>query len=168
MVRISDHQARVQAICMPTENTNPGGHPMKKLIAAALAAAMLTPVVAAPAQAKDRDRYERSHRHDKHDRYERHDRKRYSSRDRYRDRRDYRDRRAYRNHRYAHRSWRRGDRFDRRYVRVYRPVRYYDYRSRLYAPPRGHRWVRADNDALLIGITSGIVSAIVSDAFYRR
>ncbi len=53
------------------------------------------------------------------------------------------------------------------YVRHYRPVYYTDYRHRLYAPPRGYHWVRADDDALLIGVTSGIVSAIVSNAFYR-
>jgi len=133
---------------------------MRKLIAMAIAATMLTPaVMAAPAEA--RDRYERKHDrwHDRNDRH--HDRyDRYS----YRDRRDhYRDDRR----RYHARDWRRGDRFDRRYVRYYRPVYYTDYRHRLYAPPRGYHWVRADDDALLIGITSGIVSAIVSNAFYR-
>jgi Ni/Co efflux regulator RcnB len=133
---------------------------MKKLIAMAIAATMLTPtLMAEPAEA--RDRYERKHDrwHDRHD--DRHDRyDRYS----YRDRRDhYRDDRR----RYYARDWRRGDRFDRRYVRYYRPVYYNDYRHRLYAPPRGYHWVRADNDALLIGVTSGIVSAIVSNAFYR-
>ncbi|MDR7103756.1 RcnB family protein [Croceicoccus sp. BE223] len=133
---------------------------MKKLIAMAIAATMLTPaVMAEPAEA--RDRYERKHDrwHDKHDRHHgRYDR--YS----YRDRRDHY--RADRRRLYA-RDWRRGERFDRRYVRYYRPVYYTDYRHSLYAPPRGYRWVRADDDALLIGITSGIVSAIVSNAFYR-
>jgi len=157
---------------------------MKKLIAAAIAAAMIVPAVSTPAEARGKDRYERSEQHKRYDRRDRHDRhdryeRRYSKRDRYdrrhrydrdhrydrRDRyarRDYRDYRRYSNH---HR-WRRGDRFDRRYVRYYRPVYYRDYR-RLYAPPRGYRWVRANDDALLIGITSGIVSAIVSNAFYR-
>ena len=38
-----------------------------------------------------------------------------------------------------------------------------DYRRyRLSAPPRGYRWVRADNDFLLIGITSGVISNIIS------
>lgn len=134
---------------------------MKKLIAMAIAATMLTPaVMAAPAEA--RDRYERKHDrwHDRHDRHDRYDRYSYRDRgDHYRDRRDYR--------RYDSRRWSRGDRFDRRYVRYYRPVYYTDYRHSLYAPPRGYRWVRADDDALLIGVTSGIVSAIVSNAFFR-
>ena len=38
-----------------------------------------------------------------------------------------------------------------------------DYRRHhLHAPPRGYRWVRADNDYLLIGITSGIVASIIA------
>ena len=38
-----------------------------------------------------------------------------------------------------------------------------DYRRyRLAPPPRGYRWVRADNDYLLIGVTSGIISSIIA------
>ncbi|MDI7863534.1 RcnB family protein [Rhizobiaceae bacterium n13] len=38
-----------------------------------------------------------------------------------------------------------------------------DYRRHhLHAPPRGYRWVRADNDYLLVGITSGIVASIIA------
>ena len=38
-----------------------------------------------------------------------------------------------------------------------------DYRRyRLAPPPRGYRWVRADNDFLLIGVTSGIISSIIA------
>ena len=38
-----------------------------------------------------------------------------------------------------------------------------DYRRyRLSPPPRGYRWVKADNDFLLIGITSGIISSIIA------
>ncbi len=38
-----------------------------------------------------------------------------------------------------------------------------DYRRyRLSAPPRGYRWVRVDNDFLLVGVTSGIVSSIIA------
>ncbi|AKM08872.1 RcnB family protein [Croceicoccus naphthovorans] len=148
---------------------------MRKLIAAALAAAMIVPMTTAPAEARGKDRWEKHDRYDRHDRHDRRYRDRHASRDRYDRRYDRRDRHRYRDRdRYVRydrrdyrRSWRRGDRFDRRYVRTYRPVYYRDYRSRLYAPPRGYRWVRADNDALLIGITSGIVSAIVSNAFYR-
>jgi len=38
-----------------------------------------------------------------------------------------------------------------------------DYRRyRLAPPPRGYRWVRADNDYLLVGVTSGIISSIIT------
>ncbi|PDS74672.1 RcnB family protein [Rhizobium sp. L43] len=38
-----------------------------------------------------------------------------------------------------------------------------DYRRyRLAPPPRGYRWVRADNDYLLIGVTSGVISSIIA------
>ena len=38
-----------------------------------------------------------------------------------------------------------------------------DYRRyRLSAPPRGYRWVRADNDFLLVGIASGVISSIIT------
>jgi Ni/Co efflux regulator RcnB len=38
-----------------------------------------------------------------------------------------------------------------------------DYRRyRLSAPPRGYRWVRVDNNFLLIGITSGLISNVLN------
>jgi Ni/Co efflux regulator RcnB len=38
-----------------------------------------------------------------------------------------------------------------------------DYRRyRLSAPPRGQRWVKVDNDFLLVGITSGVIASIIS------
>ena len=41
-----------------------------------------------------------------------------------------------------------------------------DYRRyrRLRPPPRGYHYVRSGNDAILIGITSGIVAAVIADA----
>jgi len=37
-----------------------------------------------------------------------------------------------------------------------------DYRSyRLREPPRGYRWVRADNDFVLVAITTGLIADIV-------
>src|SRR4051794_2757599 len=60
-------------------------------------------------------------------------------------------------------SWRKGDRFDRRYARDYRVIsspRMY----RLYNPPRGYHWVRSGNDAVLVGITSGIIAAIMANS----
>ncbi len=65
----------------------------------------------------------------------------------------------------TYRTWRKGQRFDRRYAQNYRVVDYRQYRQRrLYAPPRGYQWVRSGNDAVLIGVTSGIVSAVLSGA----
>jgi Ni/Co efflux regulator RcnB len=59
------------------------------------------------------------------------------------------------------RNWRKGQRFDRRYARNYRVVDYRQYRGqRLYAPSRGQQWVRSGNDALLIGRNGQIVSVI--------
>jgi Ni/Co efflux regulator RcnB len=38
-----------------------------------------------------------------------------------------------------------------------------DYRRyRLSAPPRGHHWVKLDNDFLLVAIASGVISGIVA------
>ncbi|KAB1086920.1 hypothetical protein F4V91_11090 [Neorhizobium galegae] len=37
-----------------------------------------------------------------------------------------------------------------------------DYRrSRLSAPPRGYHWVKVDNDFLLVGIASGVISSFI-------
>ena len=55
--------------------------------------------------------------------------------------------------------WKAGHRFDRktRYVVVN------DYRRHhLRQPARGQHWVRVDNQYLLVGITSGIIAALVN------
>ncbi|MGF9564047.1 RcnB family protein [Neorhizobium sp. JUb45] len=58
--------------------------------------------------------------------------------------------------------WSRGHRLspaERRHMAEVRDYRRY----RLNAPPRGYRWVRADNNEfLLIGITSGLISSIIA------
>lgn len=44
-----------------------------------------------------------------------------------------------------------------------RMARVSDYRRyRLSAPPRGHQWVKVDNDFLLVGITSGVIANILA------
>jgi Ni/Co efflux regulator RcnB len=64
-----------------------------------------------------------------------------------------------------YRGWRKGQRFDRRYAQNYRVIDYRTYRGRgLYAPPRGYRWVRSGNDAVLIAITSGLIGAVIGNA----
>ena len=60
-------------------------------------------------------------------------------------------------------DWRRGQRFDQRQARNYRQIDYRQYRG-LRAPPRGYRYVRSGNDAVLVGITSGIIAAVVAGA----
>ena len=65
----------------------------------------------------------------------------------------------------THRNWARGQRFDRRYAPNYREIDYRRYRTHhLYAPPRGYHWVRSGNDAVLVGVTSGLVAAVLSGA----
>jgi Ni/Co efflux regulator RcnB len=67
--------------------------------------------------------------------------------------------RGYQPTRHQYRNWKRGQRFDSRYARNYRQVDYRQYRG-LRAPPRGYRYVQSGNDAVLIGITSGIIAAV--------
>ncbi|WP_404482289.1 RcnB family protein [Novosphingobium sp. BL-52-GroH] len=64
----------------------------------------------------------------------------------------------------TYKSFRKGQKFDRRYARNYQQVDYRKYRN-LKAPPRGYHYVRSGNDLLLVGITSGIVSAVTSGMF---
>ncbi|MDC9809942.1 MULTISPECIES: RcnB family protein [Rhizobium] len=57
--------------------------------------------------------------------------------------------------------WKRGYRVNASERRRFSDVN--DYRRyRLAPPPRGYRWVRADNDYLLIGVTSGIISSVIA------
>ena len=60
-------------------------------------------------------------------------------------------------------SWRKGERFDARQARNYRQIDYRKYRG-LRAPPKGYRYVQSGNDAVLVGVTSGIIAAIVAGA----
>ncbi len=116
-----------------------------------------------------------------HDRGSRHSEYRHDHRDHHRgDHRDHRrhdrDHRDWRGDRYRvnvyqaprghhHRQWHRGERLPV----VYRESRYVvrDYRSyRLEAPPRGHHWVRVDNDVILTAVTTGVVAAVVYGIFH--
>jgi Ni/Co efflux regulator RcnB len=64
--------------------------------------------------------------------------------------------------RHQYRDWKRGERFDSRQARNYRQIDYRQYRG-LRAPPRGYRYVQSGNDAVLVGITSGIVAAVLAN-----
>lgn len=122
---------------------------MKTFILAAIAASVLTaPVMAAPFDRNDRGHSEQ--------RYDRRD-------DRGSSQRYDRDHRGYDQRAYAQRRWNRGDRFDSRYARNYRVIsspRSY----RLHDAPRGYRWVQSGNDALLIGITTGVIASVLANA----
>ena len=61
-----------------------------------------------------------------------------------------------------YRSWQRGQHFDSRYARNYRQVDYRHYHG-LKAPPRGYRYVQSGNDAVLVGVTTGIVAAVFAN-----
>jgi Ni/Co efflux regulator RcnB len=159
---------------------------MKTLFAAAVAVSMLAGTVTTAYADNDRGRYER--RHDDHGKDRRdHDRDRHRDRDRHYDRdHDRWDRRdAYRSgyrqgrvdqHRYDRgryivprgyyvRSWRHGDHLPRSYCDSRYIVR--DYHAyHLNAPPRGHHWVRVNNDVVLAAVTSGLVVSVVNGLFY--
>jgi Ni/Co efflux regulator RcnB len=62
------------------------------------------------------------------------------------------------------RRWNRGERFDSRYARNYQVIanpRAY----RLHDAPRGYRWVRSGNDAVLVALASGLIGAVIGNSF---
>ena len=61
------------------------------------------------------------------------------------------------------RKWQRGQRFDSRYATNYRQVDYRQHRG-MKAPPRGYRYVQSGNDAVLVGVTTGIIAAMLVNA----
>ena len=60
------------------------------------------------------------------------------------------------------RRWNRGERFDSRYASNYRIIGN-SYRNRM--APRGYRWVQSGNDAVLVALASGLIGAIIGNAF---
>ncbi len=98
-------------------------------------------------QRHHQDRRHVERRHADH-RYSRHDDRRHGWRGDYRGRHGYRPIRPH----HRHTRWVRGHRY---YGPTY-VVRDYGY-YRLRPPPYGYHWVRADNDFLLVAITTGII-----------
>jgi len=135
--------------------------------------ALLVSLVAASAAMAD-SHYDRSNHRDGREQRQHREHRRDDYRNNYQhyDRRDndsyrgrYRVREYYRPHGYYHRDWRRGDRLPRAYYS--RPYVLYNYSNYgLRRPPRGHHWVRVDNDALLAVIATGVVLDIVYNNFY--
>ncbi len=122
---------------------------MKKFIAALVAATVLAGPVATVAQAQDwrhdRDRGRQVERH-----VDRHVDKRV-------DKRVHVDKKVVI---HKHR-WSKGHRANAAERRRMADVR--DYRRyRLSAPPRGYKWVKVDNDYLMIGIATGVISSIIA------
>ena len=124
---------------------------MKKIVLALAGASVaLTGLAATPASAAD---------------FNRHDRGRYEQ---VQNRKVVRNRvviNRYNTNRYAqaHR-WNRGDRFDRRYASNYMVVTN-PYAYNLRPAPYGYHWVRSGNDAVLVALASGIIGALVANAF---
>jgi len=137
---------------------------VKKFIIATLAVSVLAtsaPVMAAPGHGNGPARHEMQDRRDdrgpKHDR--RDDRGFFNVRPK--DNRTVVVRKAAPPKHVTYHTWRKGDRFDHRraprYVVINNPRHYH-----LHDAPRGYRWVRSGNDAVLVGIASGVVAAVVT------
>jgi Ni/Co efflux regulator RcnB len=80
----------------------------------------------------------------------------------------FKNQRFVKNNRYDNRfqqhRWNRGDRFDRRYASNYMVISN-PYRYHLRSAPYGYQWVRSGNDAVLVALASGIIGALVANAF---
>lgn len=70
----------------------------------------------------------------------------------------------HRPHGFYRHGWRAGERLPYGY-RATRYVVNDFHHYHLYAPPRGHQWVRVDHDAVLTAIATGVVAAVVYDLF---
>jgi Ni/Co efflux regulator RcnB len=151
---------------------------MKTLLAAAVSLSLVAGAVS-PAYADNRDHDRREWRGDERAHHERGDDRGHDGRDYRNDDRDYRsgyiegrrDQHRYEAGRYIAprgyvvRSWHRGDRLPPAYYSSRYVVN--DYRAyRLQAPPRGHHWVRVNNDVLLTAVATGAVVAVVSGLFH--
>lgn len=65
---------------------------------------------------------------------------------------------------YQARSWQRGQRLPTDYRKVVvRDSRNYH----LNAPPRGYEYVRVGNDVILTAVATGIISAVIANAFFN-
>ena len=74
------------------------------------------------------------------------------------------DKRFRNDNRFQARRWSRGERFDSRYASNYMVISN-PYQYHLRAAPYGYRWVRSGNDAVLVAVASGIIGALIGNAF---
>lgn len=138
---------------------------MKKfLVAMALATAALPALapVASAAPGRDREvvRYQETHRDGRHVTQTRVVERHYTVNGRRYNAQRGPDWRAPRG--YQHRNWSRNQRLPGEYRRVV--VRDYG-RYHLPRPGRGQQWVRVDNDVILVSVASGIIGAVIANAF---
>jgi Ni/Co efflux regulator RcnB len=143
---------------------------MKKFVLALAGASVaLTGLAAAPASAADFGRHDRGQMQQAQTRAFAQDRnfaqnRGFEQNRRFEQNRNYAANRFGMNDRFQGRSWQRGERFDRSYATNYTVISdpyYYN----LQPAPYGYRWVRSGNDAVLVAIASGIIGALVGNAF---
>jgi len=126
---------------------------MKKFVIAALAASLIsTPVLAAPAHPQGQQ--------DRH-RVEQNDRAPQAQRERDRHQAGKQRHVAQAPVRVQH--WKKGERFDSRRAVNYRVIDN-PRAHRLHDAPRGYRWVQSGNDAVLVGIASGVIAAVLANS----
>jgi Ni/Co efflux regulator RcnB len=122
---------------------------MKKIaLALAGASVALTGLAATPASASEFGRHNN-------------DRGRYEQ---VQNRRFVQNNRFVNHNRFQQHRWNRGDRFDGRYASNYMVISNPGY-YRLRPAPYGYHWVRSGNDAVLVAVASGIIGALVANAF---
>ena len=143
---------------------------MKKIVLALAGASVaLTGLVAAPASAAEFGRHDRGRAEQTQTRTFEAGRnfaqnRKYAQNRSYEQSKNYTANRFVMNDRFQGRNWQRGERFDRSYATNYTVISdpyYYN----LQPAPYGYRWVRSGNDAVLVAIASGIIGALVGNAF---
>jgi Ni/Co efflux regulator RcnB len=132
---------------------------MKKIaLALAGASVAITGLAATPAAAADFGR------HNDRGRYEQVQSRRVVQNRNFVQNRSFGQTRFVTNNRFEGHRWNRGDRFDRRYASNYMVISN-PYAYNLRPAPYGYHWVRSGNDAVLVALASGIIGALVANAF---
>ena len=117
---------------------------MKKLLTAALAVSLVVPGIALAQPGPGPDRHEGWHDHDRRGP-------------------EWRGPARPEGPPAGWRQFHRGERFDQGRAWRYERIDYRGY-HRLRPPPRGYYWARNGDDAVLVGITSGIVASVLIGA----
>lgn len=135
---------------------------MKKALLAAIAVVSMGVTTIGTANAAPPTRYEQNQRNDRNDRNDQFKRGAYEVNGHRYERVSGPAWKAPRG--YHQQKWQRGQRLPVEYRKVV--VR--DYRSaHLNAPPRGYEYVRVGNDVVLTAIATGVISAVIANAFFN-